>query len=323
MLPFITVIIPTFNYGQFIVNSINSVLNQSYPRHLIEIIVIDDGSTDNTAEVVKPFVDHHMVIYVPRPNSGKASATREGIQRAKGSYIFNLDADDFFFPDKIKKVLKVFEQFPSVVHVSAPAKYINEEKNESFIENIPSFLINKESIGTDVLLYFYSNKILFGGGSTFAARASALNKVAIPGDIDMYIDEYLIIAAMSQGNTYFISEPLSAWRIHGNNYSIKKDKSNYFKRSERLSKSSEGTLRAIKKIGLSNKLVDMYELQHRIRVLSFKEESGDKSWTDILKFTLYILTCKLSFRTLFRHAAFNRLLPTTLLFSIKKLKRQK
>ena len=101
MTPLISVIIPTYNYANYIVEAITSVLNQNYPTDKIEIIVVDDGSTDNTEETLKPFVDEGRIVFYSQQNQGKASATYFGIQNCTGEYIFNLDADDYFLPNKI------------------------------------------------------------------------------------------------------------------------------------------------------------------------------------------------------------------------------
>src|ERR1700741_3273308 len=143
MTPLVSVIIPTFNYGKYISEAILSVKNQTYPFEKIEIIIIDDGSTANTAEVIKSFAANEDIIYFHQPNRGKASATREGISRAKGQYIFNLDADDYFLPDKIMKTVLVFEQIDEVVHVSSPARCINEINNQVYKEPIPRLILDR------------------------------------------------------------------------------------------------------------------------------------------------------------------------------------
>src|SRR5688500_5842068 len=96
--PLISVIIPTYNYGQFICQAIDSVLRSEFPQEEIEIIVIDDGSVDDTAYKAKMYGDR--VRYVTQKNLGKAWATQVGINLSRGKYIFNLDADDLFLPNK-------------------------------------------------------------------------------------------------------------------------------------------------------------------------------------------------------------------------------
>jgi glycosyltransferase involved in cell wall biosynthesis len=87
--PLVTVIIPTFNRAGVIEKSINSVLNQDYKN--FELIIIDDGSTDNTEEIVKNF---HDVLYVKKNHEGQSQARNFGLTLAKGEFIASLDSDD-------------------------------------------------------------------------------------------------------------------------------------------------------------------------------------------------------------------------------------
>jgi glycosyltransferase involved in cell wall biosynthesis len=102
-MPTVSVIIPTFNRSKLVVNAIQSVLCQTYRDY--EIIVVDDGSTDNTGEVLTPFMDR--IRYVSQANLGASAAKNRGLQLAKGKWISILDSDDFWFPTKLEAQLKV------------------------------------------------------------------------------------------------------------------------------------------------------------------------------------------------------------------------
>ena len=94
----VSVIIPCYNTGQFIGEAINSVLKQTFQE--FEIIIVDDGSTDNTAEVVGRFTDSR-IRYIRQENRGLAGARNTGIRNAKGKFVAFLDADDLFLPNKL------------------------------------------------------------------------------------------------------------------------------------------------------------------------------------------------------------------------------
>ncbi len=94
----ISVVIPTFNRGYCIARAINSVLNQTFPAQ--EIIIVDDGSTDNTEQVLSHFKE--QVIIIKQHNSGVAAARNAGIKKAQGEWIALLDSDDEWLPDKLK-----------------------------------------------------------------------------------------------------------------------------------------------------------------------------------------------------------------------------
>ena len=94
--PLISVIIPCFNHAHFLPDAIKSVLNQSYKN--TEIIVVDDGSSDNTNDVATSFPD---VKYVYQTNQGLSAARNTGLKKSNGKYLVFLDADDFLFLEEI------------------------------------------------------------------------------------------------------------------------------------------------------------------------------------------------------------------------------
>jgi len=99
MAPLVSIIIPAYNYGQFIAESIESALAQTVP---CEIIVVDDESTDNTEEIVKQY----DVKYIKQKNAGLAGARNTGIKEAQGKYIMSFDADDILKPYAVEKHLE-------------------------------------------------------------------------------------------------------------------------------------------------------------------------------------------------------------------------
>lgn len=100
----VTVILPVFNGEAFIADAINSVLSQKYLP--LEIIVIDDGSTDKTQQVVSAFGDR--IKYIKKENGGPASARNKGLEFANGELIAFIDADDLWSNDKLRLQLKIF-----------------------------------------------------------------------------------------------------------------------------------------------------------------------------------------------------------------------
>ncbi len=107
-MPKVSVVIPAYNAERFVAKAIDSVLNQTYRDY--EIIVVDDGSTDNTLEVLKSYGD--KVRYVRQSNKGASAARNTGIRHANGKYIAFLDADDVWFSQKLEKQVKVLDERP-------------------------------------------------------------------------------------------------------------------------------------------------------------------------------------------------------------------
>ncbi len=106
--PLISVIIPTYQHAQSLPACIDAVLGQSYTN--IEIIVVDDGSTDNTAEIVKPYLDR--IHYVYQENSGSNPARNRGHQDAKGEYLIFCDADVVMKPQMIERMYEALQKNP-------------------------------------------------------------------------------------------------------------------------------------------------------------------------------------------------------------------
>lgn len=101
----VSVVIPSYNSARYVVVAVESVLAQTYLD--FEILVVDDGSTDNTKEVLSEYGD--AVQYFYKPNGGVSSARNYGIEKARGKYVALLDADDLWLPEKLAKQVAVLE----------------------------------------------------------------------------------------------------------------------------------------------------------------------------------------------------------------------
>ena len=317
----VSVVIPTFNYAIYIIEAIESILDQSYPKEFIEIIVVDDGSTDKTSEALKPYIENNQIIYYYQENQGKATATQKGIDLSTGNIIFNLDADDYFHPHKIEQVVQIYQKHPRVTHVGHLADILRRDKVQ-YSEKVNNQFLNKPINGNELLTDFLKKRLLFGGGSTFSARTEILKKIKIPAGIDMYIDEYLIYATTIFGGSYLISEPLSVWRIHGKNYSVDKSKDVLKEKNKRLLSSSECMLKFITNSNLySQQIIRLYELKHIDRVYSSKERNTEKSISDIFKLVAKLCSFKYPISDLHTYRIFYRLIPSSII-NILKSKRQ-
>ena len=102
----VTVIIPTFNRASFIEKCIDAILQQSHKD--IELIVVDDGSTDNTPQILSKY--KHQIKIITQENKGVSCARNAGLREAKGDFIAFCDSDDYWLPKKITSQLSVFEQ---------------------------------------------------------------------------------------------------------------------------------------------------------------------------------------------------------------------
>lgn len=104
--PLISIVIPSFNQGQFIEQAITSVVGQNYPR--IELIIVDGGSTDNTAEIVNKYQDH-IHHFISEPDRGQADAINKGFRMARGEIMGWLNTDDMYLPCTFSRVAAIIE----------------------------------------------------------------------------------------------------------------------------------------------------------------------------------------------------------------------
>jgi glycosyltransferase involved in cell wall biosynthesis len=118
----VSVVIPAYNSAPYIARTLETVLQQSYRPY--EIIVVDDGSTDDTPNVLKKYRDR--IIYIHQDNAGEPAARNTGIRHARGEFIAFLDADDLWLPDKLEVQMDYFEQHPEVALVYSDMKLFTE-----------------------------------------------------------------------------------------------------------------------------------------------------------------------------------------------------
>lgn len=108
-MPDVSVVIPTYNRGMLVCEAVESVLSQE-TRRTTEIIVVDDGSTDNTADLIEPYLDR--IQYIQQKNGGVNAARNHGLRVATGERIALLDSDDVWLPFKTELQLKTLDRFP-------------------------------------------------------------------------------------------------------------------------------------------------------------------------------------------------------------------
>ncbi len=321
----VSVIIPTYNYAHYIKDAIESVLTQENFEGEIEIIIVDDGSKDNTADVVAQY--GNKIRYIFQENQGKAKATQVGIENAKGKYLFNLDADDFFMPTRIAEAVAVFESDAEIVHVAHPALMELTETSVQHPEAVPAHLLNAKISGKVLLQEFYLNRIFYGGGSTFAVRADTMRKFPVPTGVDMYTDEYLVIFPVYDGYSFLIDHPLSVCRTHGQNFSHFSQSPEVIRRKQqRLLDSSRVLYEEVAKYPFEPSLKKIMLFNHYLRELVFKEDYTGKSLKDILQLWQNLFDVVKPwqpnfFRIFKSYTIPNRSLPTQLLKFLKKKKK--
>ncbi|EGK88628.1 glycosyltransferase [Microcoleus vaginatus PCC 9802] len=126
--PLISVIIPAYNGDRYIVQAVESALGQTFNN--LEIIVVDDGSTDRTQQVLQPYLDRIRYIY--QKNQGVGVARNQACQLARGKFLAFLDADDYFLPSKLEKQIACFDADPALDMVQTGWLLVDETGREIF-----------------------------------------------------------------------------------------------------------------------------------------------------------------------------------------------
>jgi glycosyltransferase involved in cell wall biosynthesis len=118
--PVISVILPTYNNDQYLLSALKSILNQTFSD--FELIVINDGSTDNTAKILSRIHDSRLKIITHQQNQGKVASCNQGINLAQGEFIARMDGDDLIHPQKFAAQVNYLRQHPQVVMVGTRMK---------------------------------------------------------------------------------------------------------------------------------------------------------------------------------------------------------
>lgn len=122
--PLVSIIISNYNYGRFLKPCIESVLDQAYPH--IEVIVVDDGSTDNSQEIIASY--GNRIVPVLKENGGQACALNVGFSISHGKIVIFLDSDDVLLPETAQQVAAVFQSKPDVAKVQYRLAAIDTSK---------------------------------------------------------------------------------------------------------------------------------------------------------------------------------------------------
>lgn len=170
-LPLVSVIIPAYNAANFIERTLNSVLNQTYTN--IEVIVVDDGSQDETSAIVQSIMQRdHRIQLLHQTNAGVAAARNLAIKRAKGEFIAPIDADDIWYPQNLAKQVQRFQESDSSVGlVYSWSVVIDGEDNPSGDFHI------SEYEGDVYIALLYKN--FLGNASSTLVRRSCFDRVGL------------------------------------------------------------------------------------------------------------------------------------------------
>lgn len=206
--PLISIIINNYNYAQFLGAGIDSALNQTYQN--TEILIIDDGSTDNSRQIIESYAERVKPVY--KSNGGQASAFNTGIKNASGQIVIFLDSDDVLAPDCCKQVADFFTRDSELVCVRWYLEHIDQNGASLGSTNPPQ--------GVEIPSGYMKNEILENGWrfNTPPTSGNAFSKSCldeffpIPEDLIRSADVYLFANTAVRGKLGFISRVLGFYR---------------------------------------------------------------------------------------------------------------
>lgn len=203
----VSVIITCYNHGRFLEEAIRSVQAQTYEP--IEIVVVDDGSTDSTADVCRNFPD---VIYIYQPNAGLSAARNRGVTESSGSYIVFLDADDWLYPDAIATNVALLKQHKNCVFVSGGHDKVDLYGN----------VIHDDHPANEITCNHYEKLLqgnYIGMHATVMYRRMIFNEFKFDKALKACEDYDMYFRVTRKYPVYHHAKKIAAYRIHGLNMS--------------------------------------------------------------------------------------------------------
>jgi glycosyltransferase involved in cell wall biosynthesis len=208
--PYFTVLIDTFNYGHYVEEAVCSVLAQDFPMGEREILVVDDGSTDDTQYRLRRF--GNAIRYLRKPNGGQASAFNYGFAEARGKVVALLDADDLWLSEKLSRIQEAFERNPDA-GMAYHRLYWWDRTGE--LEDDRYFIAVSGRVPENrrALLQYP-----MASTSCLAFRREALKKLfPIPETLRSQADAYLTALVIFVAPVIAVTEYLGKYRLHGAN----------------------------------------------------------------------------------------------------------
>ena len=205
----VSIVMPVFNGEVLIRQAIDSAIQQTYPKW--ELIVVDDGSTDRTADIVKQYADDR-IRYTHQLNRGQAAALNRGLELVTGEYVTTLDADDFYTPGSLECRVRYLDQHPGAGVAYGDGVYCDEtgKASERFTELMPVAGVAGDVFDDLIVSPFY------GTGAAVLVRQSVLHQHSIRYDDIKWCqdwDIYIRLAGVTEFG--FVDAVVINYRVHG------------------------------------------------------------------------------------------------------------
>lgn len=268
----VSVIIPAYNYGHYVGEAVESALNQNIPE--LEVIVIDDGSTDNTKDVLEKYIS--QIKYMYQPNRGLPAARNAGICAASGDYIAFLDADDRWLSNKLQLQMEQFVKHPKVGLIYSDAYILSDKGCEGRL--LEKF--TKYPVGNVHNKLFQENFIPV---CTAIVAKQCFEKVGLFDESLKSAEDYDLWLRLTR---FFevdcVPQPLVMYRKHSANMSADEERM-LINKIRVLQKNIENTLPATSNHSMVKNRIALlkYQLGRHYMKIGFYEKAKEHFWSSI------------------------------------------
>ena len=213
--PLISFVVPCYNYAKYLPDCLKSIFNQQ-GNHNFEVLAIDDGSIDNTQEVLSSFMDPRLRVIRHEKNLGHLKTINEGLSQARGNFIARIDPDDRYRANFLSATLDKFKAFPEVGLIFANVALINE-KGKVMVERC----VNKyrEDFKGNMLIDLLKKNFICS--ATVIARSKFWHKTLPAPEGLAFHDWYFTLMMARECDFYYINEVLADYRVHSENLHTK------------------------------------------------------------------------------------------------------
>lgn len=223
----ISIITASYNYAQYIEETIDSVINQSHTDW--ELIIVDDGSFDNSVEIIKSYCKKDSRIKMFQHPDGQNKGLKEtlllGLKNATGDWIAFLESDDVFEPDNLLKKVEIAQKYPDVTLIFNDVEYVYDDKNlqktaNSLIETHKT--LSAQIFPRNMRHDFYKDNMILTF-SCVMVKSEVIQNTDFNTPNDARLDWWLWVHLAYDNEFYYLDEKLTKWRLHPQSY-IRKNK---------------------------------------------------------------------------------------------------
>ncbi|MEI8377050.1 MAG: glycosyltransferase [bacterium] len=216
--PKVSVITASYNYADLISQTIESVINQTYTNW--ELIVIDDGSTDNSREIIQKYCDKNnkiqMITHKDCVNKGLCETVKLGCKIAQGEYIAFLESDDIWDEKYLEKKIEVIEKYPDIPFIFSNVELFGDKETQKRLDEYLKFqklFLKNQTYPTNLFNYFLFINLI----PTFSCvmvKKNLLSNLDFNAPFPPHLDWFLWMQIAYDNELYYLDLPLTKWRIH-------------------------------------------------------------------------------------------------------------